>query len=264
MKILAIMGSPHKGNTLEITQKVEDKLKNLGEVEFEYIHLKDMDLRPCLGCYVCFHRGEDRCPLKDDRDTIIRKMEEAEGLILVTPVYSMQVSYLLKLFIDRLAYTFHRPRYFGKYAIAIVAAGNPGLGVRETLKYLKLVANQWGFEYVDQIGMGAAPKNTSLPNLDRKKDRTDEVVKKFYRAIREKRLRKLTLGDHFWFRCVQAVYRAMGDRSPVDYQYFKENGWLNKNTKFFYNRVKTNPFLDGLAKMMSWFVGKSIEKSLAA
>lgn len=31
MKIVAIMGSPHKGNTLEITERIEEKLTQLGD-----------------------------------------------------------------------------------------------------------------------------------------------------------------------------------------------------------------------------------------
>ena len=53
VKVLAIMGSPHNGNSLEITQRIEDKLVGLGDVDFEYIHLKDIDLQPCKGCFVC-------------------------------------------------------------------------------------------------------------------------------------------------------------------------------------------------------------------
>ena len=36
VKILAIMGSPHKGNSLEFTQRIEEQLQQLGDVAFEY------------------------------------------------------------------------------------------------------------------------------------------------------------------------------------------------------------------------------------
>lgn len=35
MKVLAIMGRPHRGDTLQATKMVEDHLKQLGEVEVE-------------------------------------------------------------------------------------------------------------------------------------------------------------------------------------------------------------------------------------
>ena len=188
MKIMTIMGSPHKGNSLEITQRIESKLEQFGDVEFEYIHLKDVNLRPCKGCFVCFIKGEDRCPLKDDKERISQKIEEADGVIFVSPVYSMHVSYLLKQFIDRFAYNFHRPRYFGKYAITVAVAGNVGL--KETLEYLENCATTWGFDVVDQLGYLAAPKNTPMRAISNKEDRTDEVVRKFYTAIKENKPKK--------------------------------------------------------------------------
>jgi multimeric flavodoxin WrbA len=261
MKIVAIMGSPHKGNSLEKTQRIEDKLKQFGDVEFEYVHLKDVDLKPCKGCFVCFIKGEDRCPLKDDREAITQKIEEADGVIFVTPVYSMHVSYLLKRFIDRFAYNFHRPRYFGRYALAVAVSGNVGLG--ETLKYLKDVAGAWGFDCVDQLGYVAAPKNTPMRTIARRKDRTDEVLLKFYTAIKENRPRKLTFMDHLGFRIMQASYARLETMSPTDYKHWKERGWLEKDVRYFHDNVNGNLFKDLVARFAGWMTGRQIDKAVA-
>jgi multimeric flavodoxin WrbA len=45
-------------------------MKVLGDVKYEYLFLKDVNLGLCKGCYMCMLRGEDQCPLKDDRATI--------------------------------------------------------------------------------------------------------------------------------------------------------------------------------------------------
>ena len=87
----------------------------------------------------------------------------------------------MKQFIDRFAYNLHRPRYFGKYALAVAVTGNVGLG--PTLKYLKDIACGLGFDCVNQLGYLAAPKNTPLHTIATQKDRTDEVLEKFYRAM---------------------------------------------------------------------------------
>jgi multimeric flavodoxin WrbA len=261
IKILAIMGSPHRGNSLEITQRIEKKLVQLGDVDFEYVHLKDVDLRPCKGCFVCFVKGEDRCPLKDDMEVIRQKVEEADGVIFVTPVYSMHVSYLMKQFIDRFAYNLHRPRYFGKYALAVAVTGNIGLG--PTLKYLTDVAGGLGFDCVDQLGYLAAPKNTPLRTIATRKDRTDEVVHRFYRAIVERRPRKLTFTDHLGFRLMQASYARLETMSPTDYRHWKERGWLEKETQYFHDNVKRNVFMDLIARFIGWMTGRQIDKALA-
>ena len=259
MKILAIMGSAHRGNTLEITQRIEAKLGQLGEVDFEYLHLKDMNLKPCTGCYRCFVRGEDSCPLRDDRAIISQKMEEADGVIFVTPVYSMHVSYLMKIFVDRFAYTFHRPRYCGRYALTVTAAGT--IGIKETLKYLKMVATIWGFDLVGELGIMAPPKNTLYEVLGKQKDRTDEVVGRFYTAIKEKKPKILSLSDHITFRAMGAVYSRLETASPVDYRYWKEKGWFEKDARYFCENVRTNFFMDIVARLVALMVSRKMNKS---
>jgi len=58
MKILAIIGSPRKkGNSYKATKEVEERMKQLGKVEFEYLFLKDADLKMCSGCFNCVSKG---------------------------------------------------------------------------------------------------------------------------------------------------------------------------------------------------------------
>jgi len=261
MKILAIMGSPHRGNSLEATQRIEEKLVQYGDVEFDYVHLKDVELKPCKGCFVCFIRGEERCPVKDDKDMIAQKIEDADGVIFVSPVYSMHVSYLFKQFVDRFACTFHRPRYFGKYALTVAVAGN--IGLKETNKYLKDMAVAWGFEVVDELGYRMAPKRTPMRAIASQEDRTDEAVRNFYTAINEQKPRKLTFKDHFTFRIMQASYARLESMSPTDYQYWKDKGWLEKDTVYFYNNVRANWFMDRVAAFIGWMSGRQIDNTLA-
>jgi multimeric flavodoxin WrbA len=54
MKILTIMGSPRKGNTYRAVRRIEENMKAMGDVEFEYLWLKDAGLAECKGCTVCF------------------------------------------------------------------------------------------------------------------------------------------------------------------------------------------------------------------
>ena len=83
MKILAIIGSPRgKGSGYKIVRMIEDQDEIPGEVEFEYLFLKDAKLGTCLGCYACMALGEDKCPLRDDRAAIEGKMLAADGVIL--------------------------------------------------------------------------------------------------------------------------------------------------------------------------------------
>ena len=136
MKILAIMGSPKgKGSGYKIVRRIEDRMKAVGDVEFTYFFLKDANLKPCTGCYTCMAKGEDKCPLKDDRPAIEQMLMATNGVILSSPMYVLNVSSLMKNFIDRFAYTNHRPRFHRQKVLTVVNMG--GDSPKSTLSFLK-------------------------------------------------------------------------------------------------------------------------------
>lgn len=155
MRILVIMGSPRKGNTYLAAKKIEESMRSMGNVEFEYLMLKDAGLSQCSGCFVCLSKSENHCPHKDSAPIIEQKMQAADGVIFATPVYGMNVSALLKTFVDRFSYIFHRPRFFDKKALLLSTTG--AVGLKEVLDYLKLIAGIWGFEVTNSVGLVTPP-----------------------------------------------------------------------------------------------------------
>ena len=123
MKILAICGSPRKGNSYKALTTIREVFPL---IDFEILHLIDLDFKPCKGCYTCVLKGESKCPLKDDRDKILEKIAEADGLILASPVYSHMVSALIKNLFERLGYMAHRPLFFHKFAMSMVTCSGYG------------------------------------------------------------------------------------------------------------------------------------------
>ena len=103
-----------KKSTYHAVRQFLDNLQSLGDVKYEIVALSDYRLGLCGGCKVCFSKGEEFCPQKDDRDVLIEKMTSSDGVVFATPNYSFQVSALMKMFLDRLGFVFHRPRFFGK------------------------------------------------------------------------------------------------------------------------------------------------------
>ena len=72
---------------------------------------------------MCFKKGEEFCPLRDDRDVLMEKINASDGVIFASPNYSWQMSGLMKVFLDRFGFAIHRPRYFGKVFTGIVTQG---------------------------------------------------------------------------------------------------------------------------------------------
>ncbi|MEX2704817.1 MAG: NAD(P)H-dependent oxidoreductase [Candidatus Freyrarchaeum guaymaensis] len=115
MRVLAIIGSPKgKGNGYRVVQQIEKRMKGLGDVEFDYLLLKDANLETCQGCFTCISKGEDLCPLKNDRGKIEEQISNLDGVILSSPGNVQNVSWLMKNFIDRFAFTNHRLSFFDK------------------------------------------------------------------------------------------------------------------------------------------------------
>jgi len=114
MKIAAICGSPRKGNTYEVLNSI---MENHQDIDYKILMLKDLNFELCKGCYSCVLRGEEKCPIKDDRDMIVEEMSEADGVIFASPTYSHMISAIMKNFFDRFGYYAHRPRFFDKYAL---------------------------------------------------------------------------------------------------------------------------------------------------
>src|SRR5512147_2055462 len=125
-KVTAFVGSAHKQNTHKAVVQFLDNLKALGDVECEMVTLSNYKLGFCRGCRICFDKGEAFCPLKDDWDVLMEKIDASDGVILATPNYTFQMSGIMKAFLDRFGVVCHRPRFFGKAFTSIVTQGFMG------------------------------------------------------------------------------------------------------------------------------------------
>ncbi len=122
MKIIALVGSPHKaaGSTARLTRIVLQGAEQEG-ARTETIFLPGTTVLPCLGCDYCHKKG--RCAQKDAFPEIRQKIEEADGLILASPNYIFSVSAQMKAFMDRCASMVHCLGFHGKYGASVVTSG---------------------------------------------------------------------------------------------------------------------------------------------
>jgi multimeric flavodoxin WrbA len=230
MKILAIMGSPRKGDSCEIIHMIERKMKSLGDVDFEYLFLKDTNLNPCRGCCGCFTKGEEFCPSKDDRESIEAKMRACDGIIFASPVYIVNVTGTMKNFLDRFAYVCHRPRFFGKYALLV--ANTAVVGLKETLSALEWPAKVWGFHIAGKLGVISF---RFLPGRKKKMalKLIDQAAQRFYNTIKNKQAFPTSTFGLAGFKMQKTAFAGM-DADNADYKYWKEKGWLDKDALYYY------------------------------
>ena len=91
--------SPRKGGNTEIlAEQVVAGMKD-GGAEVEVIRLADYTISPCIACGGCEKTGQ--CVVQDDMQELYPKIDSADRLVLVSPIYFYGVTAQLKAFIDR-------------------------------------------------------------------------------------------------------------------------------------------------------------------
>jgi len=250
-KITIFMGSPRKETTYQAVQELVDNLKSYGEIDWEYVFLKDYNLKNCQGCLLCFDKGEEFCPLKDERDLLLEKINNSDGVIFATPNYSLQVTALMKNFLDRLAFIFHRPRFFGKAFTTIVTQGI--YGGTSIVKYLENLAGYWGFN----VAKGCCLTG-SIPRTALQQEKISREIKKtsarFYKNLMCSRLPTPSFFRLMMFRIMRTSYRRLLNETFRDYRYFKEKGWFESayyyDVSLGFTKKLAGRFFDFLGEQM--------------
>jgi multimeric flavodoxin WrbA len=103
-KILGISGSPVKNGNLDAFLDAIMQLAVVKGHQAETVRLAELEIKNCRHCNFCLSKQKTGkyCALKDDAQPIFEKVEQADILILASPVYFMRTSGLLASFIDRL------------------------------------------------------------------------------------------------------------------------------------------------------------------
>ena len=100
MKVLTLLGSPRKGGNSDTLARLIGKSIEEGGGTVEYVYLNSLKLRPCQGCGGCEKTGI--CVLKDDMGPIFDAVDQADRILLVSPVYFYGLSAQCKIFGDRM------------------------------------------------------------------------------------------------------------------------------------------------------------------
>ncbi len=144
MNIIGICGSPRKGNTEWMLQKLLGAAA-ARRAETELVLLRTAHVEMCRGCLACERRDENgagTCNIEDDMKDILLRMLAADIIVLGTPGYMGLMSGRLKNFLDRTCPIW--PALKGK-GIAGVAVAEEGIGasLRNIRTYGDLLKMRW-------------------------------------------------------------------------------------------------------------------------
>jgi len=249
MKILVILGSLRKKNTYEVTKKIE-KYCNVDNMEFEYLSIKDLDFQLCRGCHICITYGEEKCPLKDDRDMIISKIESADGVVLACPNYVMNVNWLMKNYIDRFAYTMHRPKFFDQKFMILVTSGS-SVGSKNALKSLSVMAS--GGRISSKLRVFYTP-GMSQKKIEFQEKKIEKQAQKFFKSLSKSKEHKPSISYLIWFSVFKALSYENNEQLKADNRFY-----ANKN---YFIDMKLNGIQRGIVRTSTSFFRILAKKEL--
>lgn len=256
MKVTAFIGSARKKHTYYASEKLCQNLQSLGDLEYELVRLSDFNLKTCKGCKLCTDKGEELCPLNDDRDKLIEKIRNSDGIIFASPNYSFNVSGLMKIFLDRFNPYFHRPEFFGKAFTSIVAQGVYGGG--KINKYFSFIGNGLGFNVID--GCCITTLEPMTIEVQKKNDRIiEKQSKKFYSTLIKKEHPAPTLFKLMIFRMARTSLKLMLDDSWRDYVFYRNNGWFESD---YYYPIQLNPLKKLSGKFFDYLFNRIYKKNV--
>lgn len=120
-KIACLLGSPRpNGNSFTIAAKIIEAAEGLGATA-EYFPLYKLDYSGCIACLGC-KKVADECVLRDGLTEVLRKVREADILIVASPVYFAGLPGPLKSAIDRM-YSYLNPTYLQGHDVTRLAPG---------------------------------------------------------------------------------------------------------------------------------------------
>ena len=224
MKITIIHGQSHKGSTYHIARILAEKLN--GDIT-EFFLPKDFgDF--CVGCTNCFMKSETLCPHYKKLEPITQAIDNADVLILASPVYVYHATGAMKAFLDHYGYRWmvHRPNesMFKKQAVCISTAA--GGGMKSTNKDMADSMFFWGVGKTYKYGVGVrATSYNEIPENIKKK--IDKKTTTLANTINKKNGKiKPGLKTKAFFNIMRLLMKKGWNESDINY--WKDKDWIGK------------------------------------
>lgn len=221
MKIIAIHGSPRSINST--TRKLaEFVLKGAAESgsETEMIDLADYHITPCTACDACSLNGI--CVNDDDVVGLLKRMQEAEGIVFGSPVYIDNISGQMKVFFDRLADVIHYQVLTGKFGCSVAATYESG--GEEVVAYLNHVLNYLGIISVGGISVAHGGKTEPVDSHEAEATALGhKLVNAISKGYSDPPQEAIIADNRRYFR---TLVEENKDFRPVEYERWIRMGWI--------------------------------------
>ena len=169
MKVLIINGSPRVNGNTTIAVNEMVKIFEQEGIEPVVYQIGQQDIRGCIACGSCMQKG--KCVFDDVVNELAPVLEEADGLVVATPVYYASANATLIACLDRLFYStsFDKTMKVGA-AIAVARRGGCTATFDELNKYFTI------------SNMPLHPVSTGTVCMEGKKEKLNRIWKVFRRC----------------------------------------------------------------------------------
>ena len=123
LKVLMLNGSPREQGNIALAFREMEQVFTENGVAFDNILLGRMDIRGCIACETCRKNG--KCVFDDIVNELAVKFEEADGLVIGSPVYYGSANGTLMSALQRLFYSTHFDKSL-KVGASVVSARRSG------------------------------------------------------------------------------------------------------------------------------------------
>ena len=170
-KIIILNGSPRKkGNTAALTAEFTKGAMESGNEVTEFF-LDEMNINGCKGCFGGGKNPESPCVQKDDMDKIYPIYQEADIVVLATPLYYWMISGQLKNAFDRLfAVAECDPDYCNPKKDSVLIMAAEGYGFEESEYWYDRLEKHLGWKSLGKILCGGV---MDIGDIEGKKELQD-------------------------------------------------------------------------------------------
>lgn len=163
MKILVLNGSPRpNGNTAAMVEAFTEGAEESGH-SVMVVNVCQKKIAGCLACEYCHTKGNGACIQQDDMQEVYTVLEEAEMIVLASPIYYHSFTGQLQCAINRI-YALDKPKNLKKAAL-IMSSGSDHVYCGAIYEYQNSFLN---YLHLDDMGIFSAfdKQNKSEEKLD--------------------------------------------------------------------------------------------------
>lgn len=226
MKAVIIHGQSHKGSTYNVARMFAD---SLGAEVKEFFLPRDFG-NDCVGCNRCLLTSEEECPHRERILPIIKAMDEADVIVLASPVYVYHVTGAMKSFLDHLAYRWmlHRPNPDMFFKIGVCISTAAGGGLRSANKDMSDSLFFWGTGKIYRYGVHVRSVAWDAVSAEIKA-RIEKQTRRLAAKVKSRAGKvRPSLKTKIYFGVMRMLHKRL-DIAPPDKEYWDGYGWTGEN-----------------------------------